>query len=163
MMKQFQSQKGYSLIELIIYIAIFAMLSVVLTRSLVTIIRTYASAQSYRTLQTNGELVMERLSRELRDATTISSSTYNTSPGAIALSGIDASNNVHTASFDVSGGAIRLDGNNLTTTDVTVTSFILRRMTTTLGSLVKVEITLTTNRGNVATTSFYSSFTLRGR
>jgi len=163
MMKKFQSQKGYSLIELVVYIAIFAMLSVVLTRSLVTIIRTYASAQSYRTLQTNGELVMERLSRELRDATTISSATYDSSPGAIALSGTDAGGAVHTATFDVSGGAIRLDGNNLTTTDVTVTSFILRRMTTAVGSLIKIELTLTTNRGNVATTSFYSSFTLRGR
>jgi type II secretory pathway component PulJ len=162
------SQNGYSLMELVVYIALFAMLSIVMTRSLITVMRTYASAKTYRTLQTNGELVMERVAREIREATTITSATYDSSPGALALSGIDSTSAVHTASFSVSSGVIQINDNGtttaLSTSDVTVSSLIFRHMTTAGGGhAIKIELTLTTNRGNIASASFYDTIFLRGQ
>lgn len=168
MMNKFsQKSGGYSLMELVIYIGLFALLSVVMMRSLVTVMKTYASAKTYRTLQTNGELIMERISREARAATNITSGTYNTNPGSVTFSGVDSNNAVHTASFDVSSGTLQINDNgtigNISTNDVTVTSLIFRNMTTTKGSAIKVELSLTTTKGNIANANFYSTVVLRGQ
>ena len=166
MMKN-KRQSGYSLIELTVYIAIFAFLAVTMTRSLLTVMRTYASAKTYRTLQTNGELIMERISREIREATTIISATYDTNPGALALSGIDSNSSVRTASFAISGDTIQINDNGtvgtLSTSDVDVTNLVFRRMVTAVGDVIKVELTLTTTRGNITSTTFYNTIALRGR
>lgn len=166
MMKN-KKQSGYSLMELVVYIAIFAFLAVTMTKSLLTVMRTYASAKTYRTLQTNGELIMERISREIRDATTITSATYDTNPGALALSGIDTNGAVKTASFSVSSDAVQINDNGTTgaisTSDVDISSLIFRHMTTAVGDVIKVELNLTTTRGNIASATFYNTIAIRGR
>ena len=166
MMKN-SKQSGYSLIELVVYIAIFAFFAITMTRSLLTVMRTYASAKTYRTLQTNGELIMERISREIRDATIITSATYDINPGALALSGVDSNNAVRTASFTISGDTIQINDNGtvgtLSTSDVDVSNLIFRRMITSVGNVIKVELNLTTTRGNIASATFYNTIAIRGR
>lgn len=157
------------MIELIVYLAIFTVISVVLVTSLTTIMRTYARAATYRTLQSNGELVMERIVREVRQAATITtgSSTFGSSPGVLALSGTDAGGTTHTITFDVASSAVRVTDNgttnNLSTSEVAVSSLIFRRISTSVGEGVKVELTLATTTGTAVSANFYSTIILRGK
>lgn len=162
-----QTQQGYSLIELVIYIALFALISVVIMNALITVMRTYASAQGYRRLQTNGELIMERVVREVRDASALSGgSVYTSNPGTLSLSGTDGSGAAHTAVFSVSNGALVLNDNgtsaNLSTSEVAISNFIVRRITTAGGEGIKIELTLTTTNGHIVSASFYGTAMLRG-
>ncbi|MFZ4500056.1 MAG: PilW family protein [Minisyncoccia bacterium] len=153
---------GYSLLELLIYIALFAMISVLLVHSLVVLMRTYANAASFRRLQNNGELIIERITREVRDAESISSGTFGQHPGAITL--LNAGTPVV---FGVSNGAVTITENSttgiLSTNQVTVSAMVFRRITTPAGEGVKVELTLATTGGVVRTASFYSTVLLRSQ
>lgn len=161
-------QQGYSLIELVIYIALFALISVVIVNALIMVMRTYASAQGYRRLQTNGELIMERVVREIRDASVVSgNSVYGVNSGTLSLSGTDSSGTAHTAVFSVSNGALVLNENgtsaNLSTSEVVVSTFIVRHITTTNGEGIKVELTLATTNGHIVSVPFYATAMLRGK
>ncbi|HEY0980358.1 MAG TPA: prepilin-type N-terminal cleavage/methylation domain-containing protein [Candidatus Paceibacterota bacterium] len=159
-MKIKNTNKGYSLLELLVYVALFAMISVLLVHSLVVLMRTYASAQGFRRLQNNGELIIERITREVRDAESISTGTFGTHPGTLTLaSGGD------TVAFAVSNGAATITENSttgiLSTSQVAVTNMVFRRITTPVGEGVKVELTLTATGGVIRTASFYSTALLR--
>ncbi len=162
------TQKGYSLIELLIYIAIFAVLSIVLVRSLVTVMRTYAAGARYRALQNNGELVMERITRELRAGTSAVTSTCATNPGTLSIASTDASSQNHTNNFVVTSGAVMLatDGgssNAISTSQVTVTALTFCSFTTPSGAGVKTVLTLRVPGNYPTTASFYSTILLRGK
>lgn len=161
-------QSGYSIMELVVYIALFVVISLVLIRSLLTVMRTYAAAQSYRALQNSGELAMERITREIREATTASASTCATTPGTLSLSGTDTNGASHSAAFSVSGGTLRLaiDGgsaSSLTTSEVTVSSLTFCSFTTAVGTGIKTKLVLTTTKGVITPATFYSTILLRGQ
>jgi Tfp pilus assembly protein PilW len=161
-------QKGNSLIELMVYLGIFSVLCLVIIKSLVTSMTIYSQSQAYRKVQSQGELVMERITRELRQATSVTSGTYNTSPGSVSLSGKDLSSTPETVVFDVSGGNVQVTVNGATPTPLTggqvgVSSLIFRSVTTSVGTAIKVELILTTTSGYKITTPFYTTVLLRGK
>ena len=128
--------------------------------------RTYATAAGYRRLQNNGELVMQRMSRELRQATSISSGTYGSSPGTVTFVSTDASGTTHTITFSVVNGAVQISDNgttgNLTTNEVTVSNLVFRHIITTYGEGIKIELGLTTANGFIVSGNFYDTIVLRG-
>lgn len=163
----FKHRGGYSLLELVIYIGLFALLSIVIMKSLVVVMKTYTTAQAYRRLQANGSLVMERITREMRDASVISgSSVFGSHPGTLSLSGSDGSETEHTVSFSVASNGVRVTENGvtgtLTTNEVIVNNLVFRKITTTVGEGVKIELTLTTANGHIVTAKFYDTVLLRG-
>ena len=164
-MKPFK-QSGYSLLELLIYIALFTFLSVVLVQSLITVMKTYAQAQSYRALQNNGELAMERITRELRNGSTASTSACVATPGTLSIASSDASGDTHTTVFGVNTGRVQLtiDGaspSDITTDEVAVSSLTFCRFTTPVGSAVKAVLVLTTTKGVIVSAPFYTTIVLR--
>jgi|GEM_PF-2563998 len=159
---------GYSLMELLVYIALFALISLVLINALITVMRTYASAVRYRTLQNNGSLVMERITRELREGTTATTSVCATTPGTASIASTDTANVAHTNTFSVSNGIIQLatDGGaatNLSTSEVTVTSLTFCPITIGTGAAVKTKLVLTTTGTAPYSATFYSTIVLRGQ
>jgi type II secretory pathway component PulJ len=165
-MKNNRLNQGYSLIELLVYITIFVFISIILINALVTIMRTHATSQAYRRLQHNGELVLERMTRETREASSVDSgSVLDTNPGVLILSGTDSGGSARTVTFSVSDGAVQINDNgtsgNLTSDEVTVTSLIFRSVTTVAGTGVKVELQLSTANGYSASAPFYTTVMLR--
>ena len=155
--------------EFIMYIAIFSLLSMGIVSSLVVSMKLYTVAQANHTLQSNGELALERMIREIRslDAITVGSSTFGSHPGILALSGEDTSGNPRTVSFSVSNGSLVMYENgvlvgSLTGPNVVVTNLVFNRITTGVGEAVKLELSLRTNRAFVSSTSFNSTIILRG-
>jgi hypothetical protein len=166
-LRSISSEGGYSMMELVVYIALFVLISVVLINALTTVMRTYASAVRYRTVQNNGNLVMERITRELREGKSATTSACATTPGTVSIASIDAASVAHTNTFSVANGTVQLttDGGaatNLSTSEVTVTSLTFCPITLAAGSAVKTTLVLTTTGNTPYSTTFYSTIVLRG-
>ena len=139
-----KNKKGSSLLEIIVYLALFTVLSTVIVNSLLISMRLYKDARTNREFTEQGVLVMERLSRTIRSADTInaSSSTFDVSPGVLVLS-----NGTSTTVFDTDNSALRLTENgavsgNLTGGRISVSSLIFYYYHATSTS-IKTDITLT--------------------
>lgn len=159
--------RGYSLIELVIYIALFVTISLVVMQSLIAITKTYAAARAYRTLQQNGELVMERLTREVRQASSISTagSVLASSPGVLALGGEEADTTPYTLSVGVVNDIVTLTKNTtatpLSSDEVSVDELIFWHIDTLTEDSIRVQLTLSTTRAPVVTSTFNTTIVLR--
>jgi Tfp pilus assembly protein PilW len=166
-MKRINYSKGYSMVELLVYITLFILISVVVTQSLLFVMKTYANARSFRTLQQNSELVMERLTREIRQSDTISvaGSVFGSSPGTLTITGSDVSNVPYTDVFSVVGGAVQLSVNgvasNLSSGEVSVSNLTFWNITTTGSKAIRVQLTLTTINKPIVTKTFYTTVIMR--
>ncbi len=164
-----KQQFGYSIIELLIYIALFAFLSIILVQSLITVMKTYAASSKYRALQNNGELVMERLTREIRNSHEVSAiSACGATSGTLTLASTDADDTDHINTFSTAAGHIRLatDGSgasDISTNEVTVTALSFCSITTPVGKGVKSKLILMTPDATPTYASFYSTVLLRGQ
>lgn len=166
-MKYYFFNKGNSLIELIVYLAIFSILCLVIIRSLITAMTIYSQAQGYKKLQTQGELVMERFTREIRQATT-ASGTYDTNPGSLTLTGKDINGVAQTVAFGIANGKVTVSVNGgvqsqLTGGNIAPTSLIFRNVVTTKGTAIKVELVLATTTGGSISAPFQTTVFLRGK
>lgn len=165
-MKRVNYSKGYSIVELLVYITLFIVISVAVVQSLIFMMKTYANARSFRTLQQNGELVMERLTREIRQSGSVSaaSSVFGSSPGTLTISGTDSLGVAYTDVFSVSNGAVQLSVNGIVSTlsssEVTVSNLTFWNITTGTEA-VKVQLALTTTNAPIVTKYFYTTVILR--
>lgn len=169
-MKNLRKNSGFSLVEILVYIAVFAVLAVVVINSYATVVASFNETQTNRDLQESGNTVMERISREIRQASsvTVANSTLGSSPGILEMASTDYSGTAQTVKFTLASGAVNLYINgsligNLVGQNISATSLIFRRFTTTAGTGVKIELTIQDQRGkDRKTANFYNSIILRG-
>ena len=158
------------MIEILIYIALFAVFSVVVTKSFINTAASFSQIRANRVLSANGFTIMERISRDIREAESVDSgsSTLESSPGILKLNSTDSSDDPKTVRFYISAGDLKLEENgllvgNVSSTDVTINSLIFRSITTSAGSAIKVELTLDYAKGNTnKTVNFSNTIILRG-
>jgi Tfp pilus assembly protein PilW len=164
-----KSTKGYTLIESLVYLAIFTALSILVINSFLLALRSFSSTRTNRDLLESGATVLSRISREMRSATAIdlSNSTLGSHPGVLQLKGVDGSGVAQTVKFSVSGNAINMYKNGtlvdtLTSTNIKVDNLLFRRITTVKGEAVKIELMLEDTRSKtVRTEKFYDTVILR--
>ena len=166
---QTKQQQGYSVIELVIYLALFALLSIAIINALIIAMKSFAEVKTMRTLASTASLTMERMSREIRGAQSIDTagSTFDVNPGVLTLNTQDGSGAARIVVFDVVSGALRLKENGVVTGTLTdahesISSFIFRKVTTPVGTAVKIEMTITNTSGVVITRNFYDTVVVRG-
>jgi prepilin-type N-terminal cleavage/methylation domain-containing protein len=168
-MKNSPTNKGFSLIEIIIYVAIFALLAGVVIDSFVVVMGSFSETRTYRDLQESGTTSMERMAREIRQAKSYSTSNsvFDVSPGTLELNYTDSSNVDHTVKFIYENYALNMYKDNLFSAsllnqNILPSSLIFRKFTTSAGSAIKIELTLQDNRGGAhKTASFYNTVILR--
>ncbi len=170
----YKKQSGFTLVETLIYMALFAMLSGLLISSLVAMLRSYTEMRAQNDILSSARVAMERMTREIREADSVdtTSSTLGSSPGILKLNTTTSGGSAKTVQFSKNGtsGVIEIldssDGTarSLTGTKVSVTSLIFRNITTTAGSAVRIEMTLQELRGGSSGRSFdfYDTVALRG-
>ncbi len=165
-----KKSKGYSLIEAIVYLAIFGTLSVLVINSFIVVLNSFNRSRINSNLAESGASAIERMSREIRQAKNIdtTNSVLNSSFGTLQLNSTDSSNVAKIEKFNVSNGDLNLYENdvligNLLGQKVDITSFIVRRITTVEGEAVKIEMTLqNTGSTTITTVNFYNTIILRG-
>jgi type II secretory pathway pseudopilin PulG len=162
--------QGYSIVEILIYLAIFTILSVLVINSFITVTRSFSTTRTNRDLLESGSGAMDRISREIRQAKSVDvpNSTFGTSPGVLSLSSTDSGGTAETVKFIVESGALNVYINgtlvgNLIDSNISVYSLIFRHITTTEGEGVKIELTLQDTPGPTPKLEkFYDTILLRG-
>ena len=165
-----KKQNGYSVIEIIVYIAIFAFFSITVLKSYTAVLGSLRESRTDRDLLESGSAIMERLSREIRQAKSVDvvNSTLGTSPGVLQLNSTTSGGSATVMKFITSSGAINLyqDGTlvgNLLGQNISVISLIFRRISLTNGEAVRIEMTLQDTRSTLnRTDNFYNTIILRG-
>jgi len=144
------NNKGFTLIEIIIVIIVLAILSIFGFHFLSTGIHTYSMMEKQKGLFDQATMVMERISRELRDANTISSPTSgDTSYAHLTFTkshGTLEETTTYDISFQLSGTTLRRIGSTTPAT-VTLADNVVEGSIPFLNSSNEITITLTLESG----------------
>jgi type II secretory pathway pseudopilin PulG len=162
---------GYSLVEMVVYMALFITLSTVLVGALAGLSRAYTEVRVNDDLLDAVHVATERMVREFRNAESIDggSSVLDMTPGTLVLNALDGSGSPKTVTFALSGGVLQIadstdtEPRDLTGGRIAVTSLVFRTITTTAGSAVRVEMTVRSLRSpSGRTVSVSETAALRG-
>lgn len=165
-----KKNKGYSVIEIIIYLAIFAFLSVTVINSFIVVLGSFNITRTNRDLLESGSTAMERISKEIRQAYDVDTvnSIFLSTPGSLQLNSTNSSGTASVIKFSVSSNALNMyqDGvlvGNLLGQNISPTNLVFRRIVTTNGEAIKIELTLQDTRNkDHPSASFYDTVILRG-
>lgn len=163
-MKSLKLQSGYSIIEIIIYIAVFAVVTIVVINAFLVLVSFFSQTRTNHSLLQNGNSALAIISKEIHASKSVrdGTSTFGTSPGVLDLDSIDENNNTQIIKFSVSNGALNLskDGTVVDTVlspNVKVTTLIFRKTTTDKGVAIKTEMSLQDSKDkNAIIETFYN-------
>ncbi len=100
-----KKEDGYTLVEMVVYVTLLSIISLVITNTLVSFSTSYRTFRALAIVDKSGIDAMERITRDIRGATDVDSanSIFGTSPGVLTLS--NTTNNVVCAETFSSLGA----------------------------------------------------------
>jgi len=173
---RYSAQKGFTLVEMIIYIAFFAMLSVLAINATIMVMKSFYTLRINQSISQSATTALERMSREIRNAYSIDmvNSTFGTNPGRLTLLTKDDLGALTTIEFYTTAGNqinMKVGGveqGSLMTKTVLATNLVFRSMyngtaTSTNSKAVKIEMTLADNRAGISkTVKYYDTIVLRG-
>jgi len=157
---------GYSIIEIIVYLAIFTALSILVINSFILILSSFNTTNINRKLLESGVVSMERMSREIRKA----QGAILNGPSDVLLIGVGGFGNPSRTRFVNENGELNLYKNNnlekegnLLGQNISLTSLVFRYITTVESKAIKIEMTLQYSLGNNnKSENFYNTIVLRG-
>lgn len=164
-------KKGFSLIEIIVYMAIFGIISLFTVNIIFTTVKAYSNFKITKDLKNSAEISLERMSREIRLANDldVSKSVLTVSPGKIYLNTVDFdTNSVKTIEFFASGGALSIVQNGLmegylTSSSTEVMNLVFREIvSSTTSKAIKIEMELKARKGGFEKSKkFYTTAILK--
>lgn len=164
-MSKLTFKKGFSLVEVMVYLAVLVTVSSACVYALVTYSTILAEQKVKRTLTNNAQLALERITREVKNADGVDlvGSTLADPTGTLELlnTGADVTFSYNGGSIDVAvaGGPAE----NLVGSDVNVDSLYFYHYDNGVTELVRTKITLSaTSSKSSATETFYGAAVLRG-
>lgn len=162
--------KGFSLIEIVVYVSLFATLSVITMGSFFAMVKAFNELRISRDINDSSVTIMERLTRDIKSATAIdyANSTFAATPGRLTLSTRNASGTALTVEYYVATSTLRIKENGVDVgslmsakTKVSGLVFYQINLGNTVG--IKTELHLTSQRGSVTDIDhFYNTSILRG-
>lgn len=162
--------RGTTLLEIVIYVALMAMLLVTVSFSLIQVSSIALETKAFRALRANSVVALGRMAHEIRlaQSTNTLASILDVNEGQLSINTTDASGNSRTVEFKVNGTNLEYieDGVSkgfLTSNDVMVTALMFKRQVTAKGEAIKIELTLqNANAKNSHTEKFYNTVVMRG-
>lgn len=162
-----KNKKGFSIVEIIIYLSIFTFVSIFVVNALIVSMSSFSTTHTNHALLEGGLSSIDRISREVRQANSIDIG--NSPAGTLQLNSTDSSGSPMVIKISKVGGAINVYQpastliGNLLDSNIAVDSLVFRRIDTTAGEAVKIEMTLrdTKNKNN-RSANFYNTVILRG-
>ncbi len=157
--------RGFSLIEMLVYVSVMVILAGALIASFLSLNTTYARNATERALMRGAQTSLERMTRDIMraDGVNVGLSSLDTSLGALAVT-----ESATTTRFYVSGDALMVSVNGveqgpLTSDVVSVEDVVFHRFTSSTTDMVRVTLTLSAvSRVSSSTRTFYTSAVLRG-
>lgn len=160
------TQKGFSLVEMVIYVAILSIVTFVLINTFISFGDTYRQVRMHRAIDNSAYVSLERMTRDIRNATNIvvNQSTFGVSAGVLVLNTANALTSTTTSFYVdyVDSGVLKVDVNGtysgpLTLAQVTVTNLVFNRLVSTSSEAVKVDMTLEYEYGSDIITKTYNT------
>ncbi|MEW5907766.1 MAG: hypothetical protein AB1643_01095 [Patescibacteria group bacterium] len=165
-----KKSKGVSLIEGIIYMAIFIVISVAVINSLIIVLGSFGKAKLLSAIDYSGEAAMERMIRETRMSYDVDSSfsVFGSNPGRLVLKKYISGGATTTVDFYINNGLLFVSeggeaGETLIYSGVSVSNFTLNSISSsTTSKAIKISLELMANRGDYQRTErFYDTAILR--
>ncbi|MDP3661562.1 MAG: hypothetical protein Q8R17_01810 [bacterium] len=160
---------GFSIVELLVYLAVFATALVMIVGTALGLSRAYGGVANLSRIERDGAVVLERITREARgsERVDIGTSILGVNPSQLVFNTTDEAGAARTVEFFVSGSALRIKENStdsgaLTGSKVAVSSFVARRIATGKSEAVKIELSIQSGVGSASITKkFYATTILR--
>jgi type II secretory pathway pseudopilin PulG len=166
-----KKNKGYSLVEMVIYVTILSVLALIIVNTLLMLTRSYTTVKTNRLIGLSVGTAMERMTREIRKGISIDqvSSVFNGSNGKLVMSSTDSFGNATTTQFYLSSGKVMIKQGTgaeapLTLASTTISSLVFRQMSTSTVSAVKIEMQIqaSSTAGRTVTFDIFDTIVLRG-
>jgi len=162
--------RGISLIEMVVYIGLLVLLLVAVLTIVVSIFGSYDDVQNKNKAVTSGEAAMERMSRDIRNAASVSGagSVFDANPGDLRINTTDSAGNPMLIEFLVQDGALAVKENSgspsvLTDPTVTVQNLLFSSISTSNSHAIRIVLTLQAGVSpHIASSTFYDTVVLRG-
>lgn len=158
---------GFTLIEVLIYVAILGIISVAVITASVTIMSSFNKTKVTRNILESGNNSLERMTREVRQAASVDivNSSLGSHPGVLVLNSTDSVGGPRVVKFVIENGDLNIYQNsvltgNLLNQNISISNLIFRRISTGEGEALKIEMTLSSNGG--VSEKFYDTVILRG-
>jgi len=154
---------GYALLEMLFYISLFAILSIVVINSLIVMMKSFKETRINSELTQSGT-IMEKISREIRQANSI----YSINATLLGLNIKDENGQNRRVQISLSGSDVQLSENdvlvgNLNTPNISILSLNFTQIVTTKGTAIKILLTVKSNHDSQnRTENFYDTVVLRG-
>jgi len=174
MNKKHNNNRGFTLVELIIYILVVSVILISATYYAIDVIGAQTKARSYQEVQQNARLALRRMVQEIRAAENLNegSSVFDSNPGTLSLDHTDPAKDP--TIFDVSSGRLRItqggNGPYYLTTDQAIVSDLTFENLSVSGRNKVIKITLTLDHVNPenrsdfeASLSVYSTAVIRSQ
>jgi len=161
--------KGFSIMEIIIYLAIFTTISIVVINSFIIILSSFKTIRSNHDLLDSGSIAMEKISREIRQAK--STDLINTTNTALWLNSTDSSGSDAVVKIIKESNALNLYRStstpnllgNILSSNIIVNSISFDHISTINSEGLKIKIVLQDIRIKTRpTATFYDTVILRG-
>lgn len=161
MASAFQAQKGDSLIETVVYVALIAIMLTVGVSSIISVYRTLSVLKIERNISLNGDAAMELMTRDIRFATSTANgiSIFAQNPGVLRIG---------TTTYSLIGTELfRQRGTNpaeeITGSGVQITNLMFYHATTSLSEIVSIRMTVAAGSGiYTKSKQYFGSAVLRG-
>lgn len=162
-------KRGLSLVEIMIYLAILSAALLLFVNLLTSISKSYISIRMIRKLDSAGISAMDRVTREIRNASSVdASSILGINPGTLILNTLDSSGSPTQIVFSVLSSQLHVteagvDSGSLFPTGITAPSLIFSQINTGVSRAIKIEMKIENEEGNtVRDQNYYSTIILRG-
>jgi type II secretory pathway pseudopilin PulG len=168
--KFFKNNPGYSLVEMIIYISVLSIISILSINTILSFTRSYRDLGALRIVEHSGTDAMERMTRDIRSASSIdmANSSFGTNPGILSI--ITTVDGVSTVKkFYVQDNIIKVDVGGtyfgpLTLSNASVTSLTFRQLNSGISDAVKIDMTISGTVGEITkTNTYHSTIILKGK
>lgn len=162
-----KSVSGFSIIEIIIYLAIFTILSIVVINSFIVVLASFSTIRTNHDLLDSGSVAIDRISHEIRQAKNIDlvNSNFDSDTSTLYLNSTDG---LHNVVFSKIGNTLDIskDGDsvgNLLTQNIYLNKLIFSHIVTVKSEAVKIEIEIEDTRSKIIRKEkFYNTVVLRG-
>ena len=156
-MKSRDTQFGFTLVEMLVYIALLGLILTVLINITLSFSKSYEQIGALRAADQSALTAMERMIRDIHSAAAIDTglSVFGTSPGVLVLT-----NDTITTRFYVVDGEVRVDVGGaylgpLSLSSAEVTNLVFTHLTTEETQAIKIEMTVEGRKGGVVKTKTY--------
>ncbi len=169
------SKRGFSLVEVVLYVSLFSLMSVLTFEALFQTVRAFTHLRISRDINDSSVKIMERLTRDIKSSVAVdmANSVFGIDPGVLTLSSVSASGTPLTVQYIMVGNALHLkegasvftlvDRGSLLSSQTSVSGVLYRLINVGGTTAVKIELHITASRGSVSETNyFYDTVVLRG-